>query len=58
MRYPALYRALSGRQGLAQHLPAEHLWAADIAALAAENVLLDTLQAEQRNQVIENRVHQ
>jgi len=39
-------------------LPAEHLWAADIAALAAENVLLDTLQAEQRNQVIENRVHQ
>ena len=43
---------------LAQHLPAKHLRTADIPALTAENVLLYALQAKQRNQVIENRMHQ
>ena len=36
VRDPALDRVLRGRQRLAQHLAAEHLRAADVAAVAAE----------------------
>ncbi|CAH0272106.1 hypothetical protein SRABI35_03500 [Stenotrophomonas lactitubi] len=44
-------RGLGGRQGLAQHLPAEHVLGADVAALAAEQVVLQPLQREQIDQL-------
>ena len=52
-----LDRMLRRRQCLAEHLPAEHLGAPDVAAVAAEDVVLDPLQLEQRDQVVENRMH-
>ena len=45
-----VHRALRGGQRLAQHLPAEHEAGADIAALAAEQVVLQPLQLEQLDQ--------
>ncbi len=57
MRDPARDRMLCGGQCLPEHLAAENLSAADITAVATEYVFLDTLQSEQRNQVIENGVH-
>src|SRR5699024_8620241 len=43
-------RPLRCRQGLAQNLPAEHVTGADIATLAAEEVVLQTLEGEQIDQ--------
>ena len=43
-------RLLRGRQGLAQHLAAEDVLGADVAALAAEEVVLEALEAEQVDQ--------
>ena len=39
--------ALRCRQGLAQYLAAEHVTGADVAALAAEQVLLEALELQQ-----------
>jgi hypothetical protein len=44
-------------QRLPEHLAAEHLRAADVAALAAEQVELDALELEQAQQVIEQVIH-
>ena len=41
---------------LPEHLAAEHLRAADVAALAAEQVELDALELEQPQQVGEQRL--
>src|SRR3546814_7170144 len=43
-------RRLRRRQRLPQHLPAEHVLGADVAALAAEQVVLEPLQREQFDQ--------
>ena len=48
-----LDRAAGRHQRLAEHLSAEHLRAADVAALAAEQVLLEPLEVEQPDQVRE-----
>ena len=42
-----LDRARRGDQRLAEHLATEHLGRADVAALAAEQVVLDPLEIEQ-----------
>ena len=42
-----VHGALGGGQRLAQHLAAEHEMRADIPALAAEQVVLQTLEFEQ-----------
>jgi hypothetical protein len=39
------------RQRLSEHLPAEDLRAADVAALAAEQVVLEPLELEQLQQI-------
>ena len=54
---PVLDRVLRGRQCLAQHLPPENLRAADVPAVTAENIVLDALQPEERDQVFQYRVH-
>ncbi len=46
-----LHRRRSGGEGLPEHLPAENLRAADIAALATKQVDLQLLELEQRQQV-------
>ena len=43
---PALDGARGGDQRLAEHLAAEHLRRADVAAVAAEQVVLDPLEVE------------
>src|SRR3954468_6300042 len=40
-------RLLRGRQRLAEHLPAEYPMRADVAALAAEEIVFELLEAEQ-----------
>ena len=47
----AFHRGLRRRQGLAQHLAAEDVLGADVAALAAEQVVLEALEAEQVDQL-------
>ena len=47
MRPPVFYGVMSGGQRLAQHLPAKYLGTADIAALAAKNILFDTLEPQE-----------
>jgi hypothetical protein len=54
---PVLDGALCGGQCLAQHLPPEHLRAPDVAAVAAEDVVLDAFESEERDQILEYRVH-
>ena len=44
-------RRVRGRQCLAQHLPAEHVLGADVAALAAEQVVLEAFEREQVDQL-------
>jgi hypothetical protein len=44
-------------QGLAQDLPAVDARAADIPALAAEDIVLDALELEQMQQVGKDRLH-
>ncbi len=52
-----IHGMLRSRQRLTHHLTAENLWAADITAVAAENIVLDALELQQRNQVFEGRIH-
>ena len=54
---PPLDRSARRLQRLAEHLSAEHLRAADVATLAAEQVLLEPLELEQADQVGEQLVH-
>jgi hypothetical protein len=55
--YGRLDRAARRHESLAEHLSTEHLRAADIATLAAEQVHLETLELEQADQVREQLVH-
>ena len=57
MHLAILDRVARGRERLTEHLPAEHALAAEIAALAAEDVVLDPLELEQLQQVGEDRAH-
>ena len=57
MRHPVLDRVLRRRQGLTEYLATEYLRTADVPAVASKNILLDTLECEQRDQVFEDRVH-
>ena len=52
-----LDRAARGHQRLPEHLPAEHLRAADVAADTPEQVDLQPLEVEQLEQVGEHRAH-
>lgn len=54
---PILDRVMCRGKRLAQYLAAEYLCAADIAALAAEEVILDTLEFEELDQIAEDRMH-
>ncbi len=51
------HRGRGGGERLAEHLAAEHLRAADVAALAAKQVHLERLQLELLQQVRELCVH-
>ena len=51
-------RCVGRAQRLAEHLAAEHLRGADVAARAAEQVILEPLELEQPEQLGEPRVHQ
>ena len=57
MHDPVVNGMLRGGQRLAQYLATKHLRTTNIATFAAKNIVFDTLQLEQRNQVIENRMH-
>ena len=57
MRGPPVDRVVRRRQRLPENLTTENLRAADVAALAAEDVLLDPLELEQMQEVGEDRVH-
>ncbi len=57
-RYAVLYGAVGGTQRLAQHLAAEHLRAADVAAHAAEQVDLEPFEFQQAQQLGETGMHQ
>ncbi len=57
VRHPAFDRVLGRRQRLPQHLATKHLGAADVATVATENVVLNTLEREQRDEVFEHRMH-
>jgi hypothetical protein len=46
-----------GRERLTEHLTAEHSVAAEVAALATEDVVFDALELEQLQQVSEDRLH-
>src|SRR5690606_20357258 len=46
-------RQLGGRQGLPEHLPAEHVLGADVPALAPEQVVLEAFQGEQLDQLVD-----
>jgi hypothetical protein len=48
---------LRRRQRLPEHLAAEYLRAADVPAVTAEDVVLDTLELEQMDQVGEYKMH-
>ena len=52
-----LDRAARGHQRLPEHLPAEHLRAAYVAADTPEQVDLQPLEVEQLEQVGEHRAH-
>ncbi len=53
-----LRRRRRGDQRLAQHLPAEHLRTADIAALAAKQIHLEPLERHHFDQIVEQLIHQ
>ena len=52
-----VHGVLCGGQRLAQHLSTEHLGAPDVPAVAAEDVVLDAIQLQKRDQVFEDGVH-
>ena len=52
-----LHRPARRGQRLPQHLAAENPWRADVAALPAENILLERLELEHRDQILERLVH-
>ena len=54
---PALDGVARGRQRLTEHLPAEHARAAQVAALAAKDPILDALELEQLQEIGEDRAH-
>ena len=54
---PTLDRVVGCRKRLAKHLSAENLCAADIAALSAEEVVLDALELQELDQISQNRMH-
>jgi hypothetical protein len=51
------HRARGGGQGLTQHLAAEHLRAADVAALAAKQIQLELFELEQGEHIGRLRLH-
>ena len=53
----ALHRELCSRQRLAQHLAAENLRATDVTAVTAKNIVFDTLELQQRDEIFQYRVH-
>ena len=57
MHGAALDGAARGHERLPEHLSAEHLRTADVAALAAEQVHLEPLELEHFQQVGEDGVH-
>ncbi len=57
MHVPPFDRVLGRGQRLAEHLPAEHLRAADVAALAAEEIAFEALELQQPQQVGEFGAH-
>src|SRR5262252_5822047 len=57
MDLPQAGRVASGRQRLAEHLPAEHTVAPNVAALAAEDVVFDALELEQLQEIREDWCH-
>lgn len=56
MCYSIADRVLRGRQRLPQNLATKYLGAANIATVAAENIVLDSLELKQMNQVLKNRI--
>src|SRR5690606_37346640 len=52
MRHASVHRVVRRRQGLAENLPAENLRAADVPALAAKNVVLYALEAQQPQEIL------
>ena len=57
MRAAILDRMLRRRQCLPEHLAAENLRATDVRAVAAKDIVFNPLELEQRDQILENRVH-
>ncbi len=53
---PGFDRLLRGGQGLTEHLAAEHVTCADIAALAAEQIVFETFELEQIDQLADDGV--
>ncbi len=57
VHYATLDGGGCGAEGLPQHLPAEHLRSPDVAARAAEQVDLELLELEQRQQIGQALIH-
>lgn len=57
MRNPALDSVLRRRQCLPKNLTTKYLGTADIAAVTAEDILLDALESQERDQIVEDRMH-
>jgi len=57
MRAPTLDRVVGCRKRLTEHLSTENLCTTDIAALAAEKVVLDALELQELDQISQNRMH-
>src|SRR5690606_378735 len=49
----AVDRLLRGREGLAEHLAAEYVARADVAALAAEQVVLEAFEGQQFDEFVD-----
>src|SRR5690606_13490184 len=57
MHVAAVDRAAGRSQRLAEHLPPEHSAAADVAALAAKQVVLEPLELQKTEEIGEYRMH-
>ena len=57
MRAPTLDCVVGCRKRLPKHLSTKNLCTADIAALSAEEVVLDALELQELDQITQNRVH-
>ena len=57
VHHPILRRGGRRHQGLAQHLAAEHLRTADVAALAAKQIHLEPLERHHLDQILEQLIH-